>query len=239
MKPLRICIALSLGLPLGAVRAQDSVPLAPGARIRVSTPTPDCEELSTAFCHRRSVTGTLTSIDSLNIVLRDDHGAVVNVPRVAGTRLDLSTSPGACGRNRGECVGLGFLGGAAAGALVGFASVEAQGGAKACQENLCELIYWFTIPIGAVVGAIVGGVVGGEHWKAVDESVCGRTAGTSNSDCRCGCDTGDVDRTDSSPSFPITPWPLALLHPPESSRASRAEDPPSPAPATANRPVRS
>src|SRR5438552_17007867 len=105
MKPLRIGIALSLGLPLGAVHAQDSVPLASGARIRVSTPTPDCEELSTAFCPRRSVTGTLTSIDSLNIVLRDEHGAVVNVPRLAGTRLDVSTSPGPGRPTRGQFEG--------------------------------------------------------------------------------------------------------------------------------------
>ncbi|HYL22333.1 MAG TPA: hypothetical protein VEU74_11270 [Gemmatimonadales bacterium] len=115
--------------------------------------------------------GTLSSIDSQTIELRDERGAVVNVSRVPGTRLDLSTGSGACGRKRGECVALGFLGGAGAGALVGFLSVESQGGARACGENLCELIYWFTIPIGAVVGAIVGGVVGGEHWKTVDAPV--------------------------------------------------------------------
>jgi len=171
MNPLRICVALLLGAPLGVLRAQDSITLVPGARVRVRTPEPDCENPKTSFCPRRSVIGTLASMDSATIVLRDENGAVVRVSRVPDTRLDLSTGSGACGHHRAQCVGLGFLGGAAAGVLAGFVSVESQGGAKACGENLCELIYWFTIPIGALAGAIVGGVVGAEHWHEVDPPV--------------------------------------------------------------------
>jgi hypothetical protein len=171
MKPFRICIALLLGLPLGIIRAQDSISLVPGARVRVRTPEPDCENPKTSFCPRRLVIGTLASIDSATIVLQDENGAVVRMSRVPDTRLDLSTGRGACGYHRARCVGLGFLGGAAAGALAGFVSVVSQGGPKACGENLCELIYLVTIPIGAVAGAIVGGVVGGEHWHTVDPPV--------------------------------------------------------------------
>lgn len=159
MKPFRICIALLLGLPLGVLRAQDSIPLVPGARVRVRTPEPDCENPKTSFCPRRSVIGTLASIDSATIVLRDENDAVVPVSRVPDTRLDLSTGSGACGHHRAQCVGLGFLGSAAAGVLAGFVSVESRGGPRACVENLCELIYWFTIPIGALAGAI-----GGAWW---------------------------------------------------------------------------
>jgi hypothetical protein len=54
--------------------------------------------------------------------------------------------------------------GAALGAAVGFISVQSQGGAKRCGESLCELVYAFTIPGGALVGMIVGAVVGAEHW---------------------------------------------------------------------------
>jgi hypothetical protein len=72
MKPLRICIALSLGLPLGPLHAQDTTALVPGARVRVDTPTPGCDELSTSSCPHRSVVGTLSSIDSQTIELRDE-----------------------------------------------------------------------------------------------------------------------------------------------------------------------
>jgi hypothetical protein len=35
-------------------------------------------------------------------------------------------------------------------------------------ENLCELVYLFTVPAGALVGTIIGASVGGEHWKRVE-----------------------------------------------------------------------
>ncbi len=64
---------------------------------------------------------------------------------------------------------LGFLGGAAVGALAGFVIVQSQGGANSStctgNENPCTLIYLLTLPAGAVLGSVVGAVVGGEHWK--------------------------------------------------------------------------
>jgi hypothetical protein len=51
---------------------------------------------------------------------------------------------------------------------VGFISVQ---GAKRCGESLCELVYAFTIPGGALVGMIVGAVVGAEHWRTVDPPI--------------------------------------------------------------------
>jgi hypothetical protein len=163
-------VALLLSLPLGVLSAQDTLTLAPGARVRVTAPAPDCEQSEARFCPRREV-GTLVSIDSLRIVLNDAKGIRREFPRRPYTHLELSAGSGACGGRRGECVVLGLFGGAALGAAVGFISVQSQGGPKQCGENLCELIYAFTIPGGALVGMIVGGVVGAEHWRAVDSPI--------------------------------------------------------------------
>ena len=167
MKRIWCRFALALGLPLGALGAQQGPALAAGARVRVIVPNPGCIFPQTPSCYR-TVVGSLVAIDSATIVVRRENAETVNVSRAPGTRLDVSTGRGACSRDRGACIGLGFLGGAALGAAVGFLSVQSHGGAgsgTSCNENLCELVYLFTVPAGAVVGMIVGAVVGGEHWE--------------------------------------------------------------------------
>jgi hypothetical protein len=164
---MRCCCALALGLPIGALSAQEAPPLAAGARVRVLAPKPDCTYPEVAPCYRK-VVGSLESLDSTTIVVRRENGETVNVSRAPGTRLDVSTGRGACSEHRGACVGLGFFGGAALGVVVGFLSVQSQGGARTCGDNLCELVYVFTVPGGAVLGTIVGAVVGGEDWERTD-----------------------------------------------------------------------
>jgi hypothetical protein len=166
---IRCTAVLALGLPFGALSAQDTPALAPGARVRVTAPAPDCEHPDMRFCPRRQVVGTLTTIDSQRITLRDEHGATLDIARGPGTRLDLSAGPGACGVHRGHCVGLGFLGGAAVGALVGFAWLRSQG--TSCNDSPCGVILLITTPGGAFLGAAVGGLLGSEHWHTVDAPV--------------------------------------------------------------------
>ena len=158
-------VLLALGLPL-TLHAQDTLALAPGTRVRVTAPSPDCEQPQARFCPRRQEIGTLASIDSLTIVLRDANGLRHDFPRGPYTRLDVSAGPGACGVHRGQCVGLGFVGGAAVGALVGFVWLRSQG--SSCNDQPCELVYFGTTPVGALLGAIVGGALGAEHWKTVE-----------------------------------------------------------------------
>jgi len=171
MKHICCTVVLGLGLPFGDLSAQSIPALAPGARVRVTAPAPDCEQLEARFCPRRQEVGTLVSIDSLRIVMTNANGTRREFPRGPYTRLDLSAGSGACGGHRGECVGLGLLGGAALGAAVGFISVQSQGGARRCGDNLCELVYLVTVPGGALVGMIVGGVLGAEHWRAIDPPI--------------------------------------------------------------------
>ena len=171
MRYICCVVVVLLSLPLGNLSAQDILALASGARVRVTAPVPDCEPREARFCPRRQEIGTLVSIDSLTIVMNDAKGIRRELPRGPYTRLDLSAGSGACGGHRGECVGLGLLGGAALGAAVGFVSVQSQGGAKRCGENLCELVYLVTVPGGALVGMIVGGALGAEHWHTVEPPI--------------------------------------------------------------------
>src|SRR5205809_4898923 len=155
MKRICSCFALALGLPLGALGAQETPALAPGVRVRVTAPDG----------WRDVGPGSLEAIDSATIVVRRANGTTVAFPRERGTQLEVSWGPGACsgGARRGGCIALGFLGGAALGIPAGFVWVRSSN----CRE-LCGLAFVFTVPAGAVLGTIVSAVVGGEHWRSVE-----------------------------------------------------------------------
>src|SRR2546425_1182692 len=146
----RICssFALALGLPLSALGAQEAPAVAAGTRVRVTAPDG----------WRDVGPGSLEAIDSATIVVRRANGTTVAFPRERGTRLDVSGGPGACsGGHRGRCIALGFLGGAALGALAG-GVLEPD-----CFRLLGRLVFLRTLPAGAVLGTIVGADVGGER----------------------------------------------------------------------------
>src|SRR5436309_2917602 len=153
MRRICSCFALALGLPLGALGAQETPALAPGVRVRVTAPDG----------WRDVGPGSLEAIDSATIVVRRANGTTVAFPRESGTQLEVSWGPGACsgGARRGGCIALGFLGGAALGVL---APVVSSG---TCRRLVCGL-FVVTVPAGVVLGTIVGAVVGGEHWRTVE-----------------------------------------------------------------------
>jgi len=102
MRYICCIVVLLLSLPLGNLSAQDVLALAPGVRVRVTAPVPDCEPREARFCPRGQEIGTLVSIDSLTIVMNDAKGIRRELPRGPYTRLDLSAGSGACGGHRGE-----------------------------------------------------------------------------------------------------------------------------------------
>ena len=109
------------------------------------------------------VVGTLTAIDSAAIVVRGKNGSLDSLPMTPRTRIDVSGGPGLCSPgHRGTCVAVGFLGGVALGAVVGAVAVSD------CSDELCVLVYFVTVPAGALVGTIVGAVIGGEHWNRTE-----------------------------------------------------------------------
>ena len=108
--------------------------------------------------------GSLESIDSATIVVRRENGDAIAFHRFRDTRFEVSDGPGACSDGRrGNCVAIGFFGGAALGAFVGFLASRGSG----CSDEPCELAYLFTVPGGALLGTIIGASVGGDHWRSV------------------------------------------------------------------------
>src|SRR2546427_7631266 len=97
MRYICCIVVLLLSLPLGKLSAQDILALAPGARVPVTAPVPDCEPREARFCPRRQEIGTLVSIDSLTILMNDAIGIRRALPRGPYTRLNLSACSGACG----------------------------------------------------------------------------------------------------------------------------------------------
>src|SRR5437773_10397442 len=112
MKRICSCLALALGLPLGALGAQETPALAPGVRVRVTAPDG----------WRDVGPGSLEAIDSATIVVRRANGTTVAFPRERGTQLEVSGGPGACsgGPRRGGCAVRVLRGAAARGLPPGF-----------------------------------------------------------------------------------------------------------------------
>jgi hypothetical protein len=146
------CFALALGLPLGALNAQDAPALAPGTRVRVTAPDGWRE------------VGSLEAIDSATIFVRLEVAKRVAFPREPGTRLEAS-GPGSCsGPKRGRCIGLGFLAGAAVGAVTGLIIGDQQ---RCTERGDCAAYLVAAALPGALLGIVVGAVVGGgENWKS-------------------------------------------------------------------------
>src|SRR5438093_10739023 len=111
MRRICCCFALALGLPLGALGAQETPAVAAGTRVRVTAPDG----------WRDVGPGSLEAIDSATIVVRRANGTTVAFPRERGTQLEVSWGPGACsgGARRGGGVALGVVGAAARGLAAG------------------------------------------------------------------------------------------------------------------------
>src|SRR3989442_9644808 len=154
MRYICCVVVLLLSLPLGNLSAQDILALAPGARVRVTAPVPDCEPREARFCPRRQEIGTLVSIDSLTIVMNDAKGIRRELPRGPYTRLDLSAGSGACGGHPRPAVRLRPLRGGAPGAAGGFVSLQSPSGGERRGGNPCEPGYLFTVPRGALGGVV-------------------------------------------------------------------------------------
>lgn len=143
------CLALALALPLNPAAAQERPALAPGARVRVTTPD-------------STVVGILESVDSASIVVRRQDGTAADLPRARGTHVDVSAGPGTCSPDRrGTCVVVGFVSGVALGIGVGAIA------ASTC-DFCADRINAIALPAGAVFGTIVGAVIGGEHWNRAE-----------------------------------------------------------------------
>ena len=144
--------ALLVALPIGALPAQETSTLTPGARVRVSAP--DLHEPG-------ALIGTVVALrgDTLFVRNADEGGAGLPLPLARVERLEVSRGR----RSRGTGAALGFLLGAAVGAAYGVAGHPglahtdiSEGGEIAIYAGVAGLL-----------GAAIGTARGGERWERV------------------------------------------------------------------------
>ena len=148
-------LALFLALLPSAAGAQEPLPLKPGARVRVWTPS-----------MIEPVTGTALGSDATTLTLSTDEAALrVVVERKAITRLDRGYR-----RPRGKTALYGALIGVATGVVVGLASGDDKGGFLAMSAAGKAAAYSVLFaPTGALIGLAAG--PGPERWATVMASV--------------------------------------------------------------------
>ena len=160
VKQLR-CIGMTFALSLAfdALSSQ-ATPLAPGSRVRVVVRQPCIYVAGTCV---EKVVGTLTSVDSLSIFMRDTNDSAQSFPRAPGTLLQVSEQ-GPCAI-RARCIALGLVGGVGLGLLVGWINAK---NTYCVGEDICGLVTKVAVVGGAGLGIIVGAALPAEHWQTVD-----------------------------------------------------------------------
>ena len=161
-RPMQLGTIALLLAPVAAW-SQEPPTIVPGSRIRIT-------ELVAGTSGRRS--GTVVTASADTVVLRLDNGgetAAFSLGKISA----LEVSRGQKG-HAGAGVGLGFLAGLGAGALVG---ALVCGGERSCYSGSDDMSAPYTAAaagLGGVVGMLVGGVIGGNHktekWEAVPSS---------------------------------------------------------------------
>ena len=155
MRYLYLVIATLL-VPLARLQAQAAPVLEPGARVRVST-APQASKPAWIVGTVITVTG-----DRLAIRPQDDSGGPIDIARNTVTRLELSR-----GRHSKALTGLGvgFLVGAGAGAILGSAVL---GGGRDIAPSDAKLIGAGLVGAsGALIGLAVGAGSKSERWQPV------------------------------------------------------------------------
>lgn len=144
-------VATVLAAP--ALQAQDTLRLAEGTRVRVSAP-----DLAL-----RNQTGSVVSLSADTLFLaRGAERTLVAVPRGAITRLEVSRGRGERGKSALRMAGIGFLAGAAAGALFGLSCTDPE-----CNEYLPAIAAAVGAGFGAAAGGVIGATQGREVWEPV------------------------------------------------------------------------
>jgi len=162
-----LCFVIAaLLVPLARLKAQDAPVLEPGARVRVST-APQASKPAW-------IVGTVIAVTGDRLAIRPQHdsGGPIDIARNTVTRLELSR-----GRHSKALTGLGvgFLVGAGAGAIIG---PTAFGAGRDLAPTDARLI---GAGFGAVAGALIGLAVGAgsksERWQTVPVTLSGMGGG--------------------------------------------------------------
>jgi hypothetical protein len=158
------CFFIALVLvPLSPLSAQVSQSLEPGTRVRVSTAPvglwPDW------------MVGTIISVTDDHLIIRPERDSAqsIELARTALTHLEVSHGK----RSKWLTgLGLGFLGGAAVGAAVGYNS----GGYSDIlgPEAFAAIVAIPSALGGALIGGVIGAVIKVDRWQVVPRVTVGR-----------------------------------------------------------------
>lgn len=156
-------IVLTVGLLAHAVTAdliaQQDLPVAPGARVRVTAPT----------VAEGIVVGTVASAHSDTLVLEVNEDSLLAIPLTAVTSLEVSEGQSS---SAGYLAVLGGLVGIWAGALIASSNVEesSSGGLGAPDFGGVVAVVGGAVAglfVGAILGAGIGSAIMTENWKDV------------------------------------------------------------------------
>ena len=134
------------------VRAQDTLTLTPGARVRISAPD---------LLGPEALIGNVLALrgDTLVVHKADASGAGLRLPLARVERLEVSRG----GRSRGTTAAIGFLVGAAVGGLYGAAGHPGLAHTDIPEEGETAIY----AGVAGLFGAAIGAALGGERWEHV------------------------------------------------------------------------
>jgi hypothetical protein len=153
MRTVILALALSVLVSNADLGAQATPPLEPGSRIRVRAPDAGANKLVGAYL------GTVA--DTLRVQM-EELSSVRSIPFSSVVALEASRGRKS---NALKGMGLGFVGGAGAGLVVGLA-VD-RGDDDASRLQLIGLGAGFFGACGAVVGLLTGAMITSERWEEV------------------------------------------------------------------------
>ena len=149
-------VAAFLLILFGNLIGQQESVVAPSDRVRVSAPT---------FSTKRLI-GTVIALKTDTLEIKVKSGATyLQIPFSSVKKLEVSRGSGSRGAGTLKGAGLGFLIGAAGGALVGYIADEE--GNDLPPEHAALIGAGFFATIGIVVGGITGAVRSSERWEQV------------------------------------------------------------------------
>jgi hypothetical protein len=162
MRGLMQCGAIALLLAPVVAWSQEPPAIVAGSRVRIT-------ELGAAT---GAHAGTVVTASADTVVLKLDNGgqtAAFSLAKIS----ELEVSRGLHG-HAGAGVGLGFLAGLGAGALVGSLVCGGESACYSGNDDMSGPVTAVAAGLGGVVGMAVGAVVGGNHktekWEAVPSS---------------------------------------------------------------------
>jgi hypothetical protein len=151
-------VGLLVAVPIGPLTAQQELPIEPGDRLRITSPTFSTEVRGGLRSHsdnERPLIGVLRSEQPSALTLAASRDSLISIPMSAVQLIEKDVGKK---KDRGKGAQIGLAIGAGVGALMAAAAASGEG-------YLCEGCWVGALLVGAGAGAALG--VGTTAWKQV------------------------------------------------------------------------